>query len=126
MSLPRAASAMLAALAAVAALAATSCSQDTLASRQVDGVAATVHLIGSPETVGVFRPGNVHVTAGQTVAWLNASGNYHTVTFETAGLTSSPGFGPGKIFEMRFDRPGVYRYRCEYHQGMTGEVTVSP
>jgi plastocyanin len=91
---------------------------------RVPGAAATVHILDSPETVGVFDPAVVRVRPGQTVAWVNASGDYHTVTFTDPSLPPSPGFGPGESFERTFARPGTYRYVCAYHRGMVGEVVV--
>lgn len=96
----------------------------SFASYQVPGAAVTVHVVDSPETVGVYRPSIARVQLGQRVAWVNASGNYHTVTFDDPSLPSSPGFGPGATYEATFSRPGTYRYRCIYHPGMVGEVVV--
>jgi len=92
---------------------------------RVPGAAVTVHIVDSPETVGVFEPAVARVRPGQTVAWVNASGDYHTVTFTDPSIPSSPGFGPGESFERRFDRSGTYRYVCAYHRGMVGEVVVA-
>jgi plastocyanin len=106
----------------------TGCAQlqyASLRNSQVPGAAATVHIVDSPETVGTFDPAVVRVRPGQTVAWVNASGDYHTVTFTDPSLPSSPGFGPGETFERAFPRPGTYRYLCAYHRGMVGEVVVS-
>jgi plastocyanin len=91
----------------------------------VPGAAATVQMVGSPETVGAFRPAVVAVQVGQAVAWVNVTGNYHTVSFTSRDVRSSGGIAPGRTFEVTFDRPGRFRYQCDYHPGMVGEVRVS-
>ena len=88
------------------------------------GAAVTVRMVGSPETVGAFRPTVVSVRPGQSVAWVNDSGNYHTVSFTSRDVRSSGGIAPGRTFEVTFDRPGRFRYQCDYHPGMVGEVRV--
>ena len=117
----------------VAALAlavlACACTQDVAALRdhQVTGAAVTVHILDSPESVGVYTPAYVHVTSGQTVAFLNASGDYHTITFVSSpvAVRSSRGIAPGGTFQVTLTAPGVYMYRCSYHPGMQGQIEVS-
>ena len=94
----------------------------------VSGVAATVHILDSPETVGEYVPAVLHVHAGATVAFVNASGDYHTVTFiaSPADAPSSVGIPPGGTFETTLRTPGIYAYRCLYHIGMVGQIVVSP
>ena len=100
--------------------------QETMLDKRVPGAAATVVIEDSPESVGYFNPQVVHVHVGQTVGWLNASGDYHTVTFDQPGAPrSSRGFGHGAEFRATFDRRGAFRYRCLYHDGMMGTVVVS-
>ena len=100
--------------------------QEQLTVEKVPGTATTVAIVDSPETVAIFQPRVVHIRAGQSVGWLNASGNYHTVTFAVPSAPpSSPGFGHGATFTATFQRPGDYRYRCIYHPGMQGEVVVA-
>lgn len=99
--------------------------QESLSAQTVPGADVTVSIQDSPESVGVFTPQTVHIRPGQTVGWLNASGDYHTVTFEVPSAPrSSGGFGHGATFRARFPRPGTYPYRCLYHDGMTGQVVV--
>lgn len=118
------------ALLAATALAATACIGDNVAAlrgRDVSGAAVTVHILDSPESVGIFVPDFVRVLPGQTVAFVNASGDYHTITFVSgpAGATSSGGIAPGATYETRLMAPGVYWYRCSYHPGMVGQIEVT-
>jgi plastocyanin len=100
--------------------------QEQLAGQKVPGTAVTVAIVDSPETVGTFQPRVAHIKAGQSVGWINAGGNYHTVTFAVPNAPpSSQGFGHGATFTATFQRPGDYRYRCIYHTGMQGEVIVA-
>jgi plastocyanin len=99
--------------------------QEAMTTQKVPGADVTVTIQDSPESVGVFTPQTVHVRPGQTVGWINASGDYHTVTFEVPGAPpSSHGFGHGGTFTARFPSLGTYPYRCLYHDGMTGQVIV--
>lgn len=100
--------------------------QETMLGQKVHGAAVTVVIQDSPESVGYFDPQVVHIHTGQSVAWLNASGDYHTVTFDAPGAPpASRGFGHGGVFRATFRRSGTFRYRCLYHHGMTGTVIVS-
>jgi plastocyanin len=118
----------IAGLLALGCLAVLASCQDISALRTYDvpGAALTVHIVDSPEAVGEFEPRRAHALVGQTVAWVNASGDFHTVTF-TGGpeVQSSVGIKPGGVFETTFHHPGVYRYRCLYHEPMIGEVDVT-
>lgn len=98
----------------------------SLSNYSVPGAAVTVHMIDSPEAVAEYQPSPAHVRVGQTVAFVNAAGDYHTVTF-TSGpeAKSSAGIKPGGTFETTFHQAGVYRYRCLYHNPMMGEIDVT-
>lgn len=104
------------------------CTPDVSALRDVSvpGAAATVHILDSPESVGIYAPAFVEVHPGDVVAFVNASGDFHTITFVggPADAPSSAGVRPGGTFTTRFETPGAYRYRCLYHSGMAGEVDV--
>jgi plastocyanin len=74
-----------------------------------------------------FDPAELTVPAGTEVEWTDESGR-HTVhadddSFRSEILTA------GGTFRHRFDRPGVYRYFCEFHgaaggHDMAGVVNV--
>lgn len=114
-----------------ALLMATACINDNIAALRdhaVPGAAVTVHILDSPETVGEYSPAVARIHSGQTVAFVNASGDYHTITFfaTPAGAPSSAGIAPGKTFETTLVVAGTYSYRCLYHTGMVGKVEVTP
>jgi plastocyanin len=100
--------------------------QEVLSAQKVPGADVTVAIQDSPESVGIYVPATAHIKAGQTVGWINASGDYHTVTFDLPGSPpSSGGFGHGSTFKATFPKQGTYRYHCLYHYGMTGQVVVA-
>jgi len=92
--------------------------------RPVAGGTITVRMVTSPATVGQFQPAVVTVRPDQKVAWVNASPEYHTVTFVSGDVPSSLALPPGGSFETVFHRPGTHRYVCDYHAAMVGEVRV--
>lgn len=114
------------ALGALAVTVAACTDVSALRDRNVPGAAVTVHMVDSPEAVAEFQPSPAHVRVGQTVAFVNASGDFHTVTFTSGpAARSSVGIKPGGTFDVTFDRAGIYRYRCLYHQPMQGEIDVT-
>jgi plastocyanin len=114
-----------------ALLMASACINDNVGElryHEVSGAAVTVHILDSPETVGEYSPAVARIHAGDTVAFVNASGDYHTITFfaSPTAVRSSAGIAPGKTFEVTLNAPGTYFYRCQYHTGMVGKIEVSP
>lgn len=110
---------------------------------------------GSGDTsVDRFGPDNITVRVGTTVVWTNKHDTeVHTVTSNSTAekFDSSPDVpdfannqippdlapafvGPGGTmlegvnsrFNMTFDQPGTWQYRCKLHTGMTGVVVVLP
>ena len=93
-----------------------------------------------------FRPNSVTVSVGETVVFVNDSGEAHTVTayedelpaggtyfasggFENeAAARSNPTDGfilEGESFEVEFDTPGTYEYFCIPHEPtMKGSIVV--
>jgi len=70
-----------------------------------------------------FMMMDVSVSPGSTVTWINNDEEPHTVTSET-GLFASGGMDGGQKFSFKFEKPGVYKYRCSIHPQMVGSVTV--
>ncbi|HXF96532.1 MAG TPA: plastocyanin/azurin family copper-binding protein [Gemmatimonadales bacterium] len=82
-----------------------------------------------------FSPANASVRRGTTVRWTNNDPVTHTAT-STDGLWDSGSLGAagtdsygsptsGGSFERQFTTVGSYPYRCRFHPGMTGTVTVT-
>lgn len=77
----------------------------------------------------VFSPGNISITAGQTVNWVWV-GSGHSTTSDT-GIWNSGVHSSGFVFSQPFPSAGVFPYHCINHGapggvGMSGTVTVSP
>jgi len=73
-----------------------------------------------------FRPARVTVAAGTTVVWVNDEEDpsvEHNVIARDYRWASD-NFFPGEAYEHTFDTPGVYRYFCDLHGGMVGQVIV--
>jgi plastocyanin len=74
-----------------------------------------------------FSPGQVTITPGSTIRWVNQGNIVHTVTpdghdeWERATFSSD-----GDTFSHTFTEEGVYAYYCEPHRGvgMVGTIRV--
>jgi plastocyanin len=77
----------------------------------------------------MFNPSSLPVQAGTTVTWTNEDQILHTATSGTPekadGTFAGPMDGAGTTFVFTFDNPGTFKYFCERHNTMTGEVIVS-
>jgi plastocyanin len=76
-----------------------------------------------------FDPPELTVPAGTEVEWTDEGGR-HTVQADDGSFKSDT-LTAGGTFKHRFDRPGVYRYFCEFHgtaggHDMAGVVNVRP
>lgn len=70
-----------------------------------------------------FSPATLTVKAGTTVTWKNLDDEVHTVV-GPAGAFRSAGLDQGDAYAFRFDKPGVYKYRCSLHPKMMAVVIV--
>ena len=73
-----------------------------------------------------FRPARITVAAGTTVIWVNEEDDpelEHNVISRDYRWASS-NFLPGESYERTFTTPGMYRYFCDLHGGMNGQVVV--
>ena len=71
-----------------------------------------------------FLPGELSVSVGQAVTWVNNGELPHTVTGADGSYDSSFVM-PGGSFQLTFGAPGTYDYICTIHPGMTGRVLVT-
>ena len=70
-----------------------------------------------------FSPSSLDVLPGETVEWTNISSRAHTVTADDDSFDSGDVEG-GDRFERTFETVGSYRYHCQLHPDMEGEVDV--
>jgi plastocyanin len=75
-----------------------------------------------------FSQTSLEVPVGTEVVWFNRDAVEHTVTSGTPGSADGAFTGrladSGAVFRHRFDRSGTYRYFCERHHFMHGEIRV--
>jgi plastocyanin len=71
-----------------------------------------------------FSPGDVTISAGDTITVTNVGQLEHSWTSGQAGLDSGI-LGPGESYTFTFEAPGTFAYLCTVHPTMTGTVTVA-
>jgi len=96
-------------------------------------MAAAVNVAAGDAEVTVrlfqFQPGETAIRAGTRVVWKNQDDIKHTVTAGVPGQQDGrfnlalP--GKGATVSHEFTEPGVYRYFCDRHQSMRGEIKVN-
>ncbi|MEM0117019.1 MAG: cupredoxin domain-containing protein [Conexivisphaerales archaeon] len=77
-----------------------------------------------------FNPSIIKVVIGKnnTVIWTNDDSTEHTIytVSAPAGVTTfgNVSLQPGSTYEYTFTTPGIYKYFCNIHPWMGGEVIV--
>jgi len=69
-----------------------------------------------------FGPSPTGLRVGDTVEWVNHDIFQHSVTGQGFDLDLKPG-DKGRLV---LRRAGAVPYRCRYHPGMTGVITIGP
>ncbi len=67
-------------------------------------------------------PSNTVVHVGGSVTWVNKDTDAHDVVSSDSSIVGD--LPPGESFTYKFPRVGPISYHCDYHQGMTGMITV--
>lgn len=82
----------------------------------------------APGTVQIvdfaFTPATMRVSVGATVRWENKGSKKHTATASDGSFDSGL-LGKGDAFSHTFTRAGSFRYECDLHPEMTGEIQVT-
>jgi len=99
-------------------------------------LAVLAGVIGSPGDAAIevrtfqFRDQAVEIPVGTRVVWTNQDQIEHTVTSgapdSTDGVLNAKLAGPGASFSFTFTKAGTYRYFCDRHHFMRGEIRVTP
>lgn len=73
-----------------------------------------------------FDQKEIVIKVGDTVRWINEDEAKHSVTNDGGDLTMTEIIVDGQTFSKRisFDKEGMFKYKCKFHGGMTGMVTV--
>lgn len=84
-----------------------------------DGVVAIVNF--------KFVPTPASVPVGTTVTWRNDDSAPHTATSDSGSAIEfdSGNLAEGDTYEHTFDEAGTFTYRCDIHQYMTAQITVT-
>ncbi len=75
-----------------------------------------------------FNPSPLKVKKGTTVTWTNKDLARHNIAVDDgqpAGGPTGPLFGQNETFQFTFNTVGTYKYHCEPHPYMHGEVEVT-
>jgi plastocyanin len=75
-------------------------------------------------TDGQFDPRRVEVAVGGSVTWVNDDVTPHLLVSTTPNVIQSPVIGKAGSYTRSFNTPGEYRYYCNIHNSMKGEVVV--
>jgi len=71
-----------------------------------------------------FSPKELKIKKGDTVVWTNNDERDHTVTADDGKSFKSGNLADGATFKQKFDKPGRYKYHCEYHPRMKATIVV--
>ncbi len=67
-----------------------------------------------------FRPAVVTIEAGETVQWQQADSGHYRVVLDTGTQLGTIRM----VLEVRFNRPGAYRYHLDQSRDITGTIIV--
>jgi len=86
----------------------------------------TVKVVSDPNTIGKYDPATVTAKVGDTVAWdfQDNTGVQHSVS-EDNGTFESCLQNTGAKFMVTFSKAGDFKYHCQIHAQMLGEIKVS-
>ena len=73
-----------------------------------------------------FQSDNIEIVVGDTVRWVNEDDHKHSVTTVAGGLTMPELMVEGEEHSDRitFNTAGEFKYKCIFHSGMAGTITV--
>ena len=88
------------------------------------GASSTITIPIGASTLGnrAYNPGQIAVTIGDTLTWINTDAVAHTSTAN--GGWDSGRLGPGQQFSTTLRAAGTFSYRCSIHPDMVGTVVV--
>jgi plastocyanin len=71
-----------------------------------------------------FNPAKTTAKVGQAVCWENQDTVDHDAVAQSGASFKSDLFHKGQTFTTNVDKPGLVKYMCTIHPGMTGEIDV--
>jgi plastocyanin len=112
------------AAAAVLATSATACAGSESSSSSSTTAGAPPRSVTISIADGAFDPRRVEVAVGGSVTWVNDDVTPHLIVSLTPNVIQSPLIGKAGSYTRSFSTPGEYRYYCNIHNSMKGEVVV--
>ena len=84
----------------------------------------TVKVVTDPNTIGKYDPATVNAKVGDTVAWdFQDNSAQHSVTADDSSFDSCLQ-NSGAKFMVTFSKAGDFKYHCQIHAQMLGEIKV--
>jgi plastocyanin len=102
----------------------TSCGSDGTASSSSTTTGAAPATVTVHIADGAFDPRRVEVAVGGSVTWVNDDVTSHQLASLAPNVIQSPLIGKAGSYTRSFASPGEYRYYCNIHNSMKGEVIV--
>ncbi len=110
--------------AALLAVLATACAGSESSTSSPTTAAAPPTSVTVSIADGAFDPRRVEVAVGGSVTWVNDDVTPHLLVSLTPNVIQSPLIGKAGSYTRSFSTPGEYRYYCNIHNSMKGEVVV--
>jgi len=107
---------------AIVAAAACSSSSPTTPSN-VSGTPVSIVSGATSLTTTAYSPNPIVIAVGGTATWKNNDNVAHTASAND-GTWDSGSIAPGASFSRAFPAAGSFPYKCTFHPGMIGTVTV--
>jgi plastocyanin len=74
----------------------------------------------------VFSPAKLTIHVGDTVKWVDVNSTPHNIVGQNSAskkLINRSSFNT-KTYSVTFKKKGTYKYVCQIHPGMDGQITV--
>jgi plastocyanin len=85
----------------------------------------TVKVVSDPNTIGKYDPASITVKVGDTIQWdFQDNTAMHSVTDDNSAFDSCLQ-NAGAKFMVTFSKAGDFKYHCQIHSQMLGDVKVS-
>jgi len=102
---------------------------ERVAAMERSSAAATIADTSSAQGISIvirgfaFKPAELHVKAGETVAFDNRDDEAHSMVGADHSFVSGA-INPHSVWRHAFTKPGRYPFHCDYHPYMEGVVVV--
>ena len=108
---------------AIVASAACSSSSSPTTPSNASGTPVSIVSGATTLTTTAYSPNPIVLAVGGTATWKNNDNVAHTASAND-GTWDSGSIAPGASFSRTFPAAGSFPYKCTFHPGMVGTVTV--